>query len=78
MARCGGIAAGQACAHTAQRSSGNGRREGHTRGDLSIHRRQMVSWTGGAHLDVHVVQQGALVHRAYPATRVRGQCYIGA
>jgi hypothetical protein len=32
MARCGGIAAGRACAHAVQRSSDNGRYEGHTRG----------------------------------------------
>jgi hypothetical protein len=32
IARCGGRVAGRAYAHVAQRHSGNGHREGHTRG----------------------------------------------
>jgi hypothetical protein len=74
----GGRAAGRASARAAQRHSGNGRREGHVKGEiLSVRQPQMVSWTWGVHPGVHATQQGVSVHRAYPATRARGQRYAG-
>jgi hypothetical protein len=47
-ARRGDRAVGRACARVAQRRSGNGRHEGHSKGEiLSVRRRRIVSWTGG-------------------------------
>jgi hypothetical protein len=61
------------------RCRGNGRHEGHAKGEiLSVHRRRMVSWIGGAYPGVHAVERGALAHRDYSATCARGQHYAGA
>jgi hypothetical protein len=58
--------------------SDNGRHEGHAKGEiLSIRRRRMVSWTGGAYPGVHATQRGAPAHRAYPATHACEQRYAG-
>jgi hypothetical protein len=65
MARCGGRAAGQVCAHAAQRRIGNGHREGHARGHF------VCTPASGGELDRegaspgHVAQMGVPVHDAY-------------
>jgi hypothetical protein len=88
MRSCGGHGTGQqlsTTAHGIHAHSGHSEaaaawelREGHAKEVCPYAICREVSWTGGAHPGVHAEQQGALVHHAYPSTRVHRERYTGA